>query len=354
MNSPNNSNTPLLVRALRGEAVETVPLWYMRQAGRYLPEYQEIRTGRTFLDLSENPDLAVEISLQPYHRFAPDGIIMFSDILTPIKAAGIPLHFEESKGPVLDRTIRSESELRLIDSFDAARDTAHVTEILTRLRAHIDGIEQDRPALLGFAGAPFTLASYIVEGGTSKRFEKTKAAVFGQSAFFHKLSERLCEITVEYLAMQLETGADAVQIFDSWGGILSPADYAEFSAPYTAKIIAALRKRSDKPIILFVGNSAHLLREMIAQEPNVLSLDWRVRAEDVLELAPAQMALQGNLDPLTLYGDPERVRAATQAVLHNYGKRRGYVFNLGHGIHPQTPIENVQAMIDTVRGFAVS
>ena len=263
---------------------------------------------------------------------------------------------------MLERTVQNENDLQYLRAdFDPATDTAHVRDILRNLRAHIDGIDAStRPALLGFAGAPFTLASYLIEGGTSKKFEKTKGAVFGQSDFFHKLSDRLTEITIRYLKMQIDAGADAVQIFDSWAGILSPADYAEFAAPYTARIIAALQTYSERPTILFVGNSAHLLPEMIAQKPRVLSVDWRVRANALRrefdEHQITGMAVQGNLDPLILYGTPERVRDATRKVLEaftNFAKSGGYAFNLGHGIHPAAPIENVQAMIDTVRAYRV-
>lgn len=354
----------MLIRAFAGEATPRTPIWYMRQAGRYLPEYNELRRGRSFLELSETVELAVEVSLQPFRRFAVDGIIMFSDILTPLKGAGIPLHFEEKKGPVLDQTVADESEMHhLREDFDPGVDTAHVADILKTLRAHIDALPAgtERPALLGFAGAPFTLASYLVEGGTSKKFEKTKGAVFGASEFFHSLSDRLTEHMIRYLKMQIDAGADAVQIFDSWAGILSPADYAEFAAPYTQRIVAALQEYTPRPVILFVGNSAHLLKEMIAQQPRVLSLDWRVQAPAVereMEAAGAlnKMAVQGNMDPLTLYGTPERVRSAASRVLENFAGfagRGGYVFNLGHGIHPSSPIPNVQTMLDTVRSFPV-
>lgn len=356
-----------MLEAFAGKATPRVPIWYMRQAGRYLPEYNELRRGRSFLELSETVELAVEVSLQPHRRFGVDGIIMFSDILTPLKGAGIPLHFEEKKGPVLEQSVANDAELKhLREDFDPAVDTAHVAEILRTLRGHIDALPASdadgraaRPALLGFAGAPFTLASYLIEGGTSKKFEKTKGAVFGASEFFHRLSDRLADQTIRYLKMQVDAGADAVQVFDSWAGILSPADYAEFAAPYTGRIVAALQDYTKNPVILFVGASAHLLDEMIAQKPRVLGLDWRV-TPDALRAAVQKagventMAVQGNMDPLTLYGTPERVRSAATRVLDNFAglsKTGGYVFNLGHGIHPQSPIENVQAMLDTVRGY---
>lgn len=366
MTSPRLS---LLTRALRGEKTEATPVWYMRQAGRYLPEYNEIRRGLSFTELCADVDRAVRVSLQPYERFGVDGVIMFSDILTPLAGAGVPLHFEEKRGPILERTVESAADLALLDRFDPERDVPFVGAILKRLRAALDNLangssevrstpvqaelyaKRGRPALLGFAGAPFTLASYLIEGGTSKKFEKTKGFVFGKSDLFLRLSERLAEITIEYLCFQLESGADAVQIFDSWGGVLSPRDYREFSAPFTARIIEGVRKRFDRPIILFTGNGAHLLPEMIAQKPSAISLDWRVSAAEALRVVPEYIALQGNLDPLILYGTAQRTADETRHILNGFGERPGYVFNLGHGIHPQTPIENVETMLAEVRAF---
>ncbi len=366
MTSPQAS---LLERALRGEKTARIPVWYMRQAGRYLPEYNEIRRGLSFTELCADVDRAVRVSLQPYERFGTDGVIMFSDILTPLAGAGIPLHFEEKRGPILERTIETESDLSLLDRFDPKRDVPFVGAILNRLRTALDQLangssevrstpvqaelfaKRGRPALLGFAGAPFTLASYLIEGGTSKKFEKTKAFVFGKSELFLRLSDRLADLTIDYLCFQLESGADAVQIFDSWGGVLAPHAYREFSAPFTQRIIAGVRKRFDRPIILFTGNGAHLLPEMIAQRPDAISLDWRVSAAEALRVVPDYIALQGNLDPLILYGAAKRTAEETRHILTGFGERPGYVFNLGHGIHPQTPIENVETMLAEVRSF---
>ncbi|MCE9596871.1 MAG: uroporphyrinogen decarboxylase [Spirochaetia bacterium] len=345
-------NQPIIVRAMRGESTERIPFWYMRQAGRYLPEYNEIRRGKSFIEVMENPDLAFEVSMQPLRRFQMDAIIMFSDILTPIRAAGIPLHFEEKKGPVLEKIVQSESDLEIFRSFDAGRDCPYVTEILQRLSAEAQTMA-NRPAVLGFAGAPFTLASYLVEGGSTQKFEKTKACIFKQTDLFLKLSDVLTELTIAYLRMQIEAGADAVQIFDSWGGVLSPDHYGEFSAPFTKRIIESVQKMG-KPVILFVGNSSHLLAQMNAQKPDVISLDWRITATRArAEIAPA-IALQGNMDPLVLYGTPERTRIETLRVLEAFSDRRGYIFNLGHGIHPASLMENVQTMVDTVKSFKVS
>lgn len=343
---------PLLLRALKQQPVPRIPFWYMRQAGRYLPEYNQLRRGRTFLDMSTSSDLAFEITVQPHRRFGPDGLILFADILTPLHACGVPLYFEEKRGPVLERTIESSADLSMLDRFSPARDCSYVGDTLVRLRGFAQDCGEDRPAVLGFAGAPFTMASYLIEGGTSKKFEKIRRMMFGEPDLFDRICQRLVEMTVDYLSYQFEAGAEAVQLFDSWAGILSPSQYEEFAGRYTGAIIEALASRFDRPVILFVGGGQHLLPEMSAQRPGCISLDWRVRPEDVSRL-PAGMAIQGNLDPLVLYGNVERVRRETQRVLETYGRRPGYVFNLGHGIHPAAPLENVQAMIDTIRGFPV-
>lgn len=344
-----NNETPLLIRAMRGEKTDRIPFWYMRQAGRYLPEYNEIRRGKSFIEVMENPDHAFEISMQPLRRFNMDAIIMFSDILTPIRAAGIPLHFEEKKGPVLEKTVQTQADVELFRNFDAAKACPYVVEILQRLRAEIEPMSA-RPALLGFAGAPFTLASYLIEGGSTQKFEKTKACLFKDTELFLRLSDVLADLTIEYLQMQFKAGADAVQIFDSWGGILSPDHYAEFSAPFTRRIIDAIRQ-AGKPVILFVGNGSHLLGQMNAQKPDAISLDWRITATQAISQVDSNIALQGNMDPLVLYGTPERTRKETLKVLEAFGKRSRYIFNLGHGIHPASGLDNVQAMVDTVRNF---
>lgn len=343
------SEFPLL-QAFEGRNPDYLPLWYMRQAGRYLPEYNEIRKGKTFLDLSMTPELSIEVSLQPHRRYGMDGIIMFSDILTPVHAAGIPLHFEEGRGPVLEKTIRSESELSLIDDYDPGRDNPYVGETLQGIQSYIDDLPQGRkPALIGFAGAPFTLASYIVEGSTTRKFERTKSHAFGDTSFFLKLLQRLTEITGEYLCYQIEKGARIVQLFDSWGGILQGDDYEEFSGQFNAQILSYVRRKAKKPFrfIMFTGNSAHLTDQIAAMDPDGMSLDWRTTDESIEKLPP-ELLLQGNLDPLILYGSKERVVEATKKVIHRFAGKK-HIFNLGHGIHPSTPLENVQAMIHTVR-----
>jgi uroporphyrinogen decarboxylase len=328
----------------------------MRQAGRYLPEYNEIRKNLSFLDLTQNPELASEISIQPHRRFQPDGIIMFADILTPLHGAGVPLHFEEKKGPVLEKVVEKESDLSLLDNFDPDRDTDYVAELIKRLRAYIDGLPAgDRPGLLGFAGAPFTMASYLIEGGTSKKFELTKEFLFKKSDLFHRLSDRIADITIDYLRMQMKTGVEAVQLFDSWGGILSAAHYREFVSPYLKRIISTLRNefggKESKPVIMFVGNSSHLLGELNTLDSDAISLDWRTTPEEADRFISKERAVQGNMDPMILYGTPERTEKEARAVLEGFNHRDGYVFNLGHGIHPKASLDCVEAMVKTVKNY---
>ena len=338
----------VLVQALRGGRPSRVPLWFMRQAGRYLPEYHEIRKQYDFMQLCRDVDAATRISLQPYERFRTDGIIMFQDILTPLWAGGVDLHFEEGRGPVINSRFEGAADLTLLDAY-RTEQTVFVADLIKNLVA-IAAKEEERPAVLGFAGAPFTLASYLIEGGSTRTFAKTKTTLFGQPDFYHEMAGRLATMTVEYLRQQISAGVDAVQLFDSWGGILSREHYSLFARPYTEKVIAELKRDTDVPIILFVGNGAHLVREMAGQSPTALSLDWRTSPDDAP--VPPHMAVQGNLDPLVLYGSPTRAGAETRAVLERWSEHAGgYVFNLGHGIHPKTPIACVEAMIDTVRRY---
>ncbi|MCB1305237.1 MAG: hypothetical protein KDK37_13200, partial [Leptospiraceae bacterium] len=286
-----------------------------------------------------------------------DGIIMFSDILTPVHGAGIPLHFEEGRGPVLEKTIREEAELSIISDYRPDRDNGYVGETLQGIREYIQGLNASGtdaqpappPTLIGFAGAPFTLASYIVEGATTRKFEQTKRSAFRDTKFFLKLLDRLAEITIEYLGYQIENGAEVLQLFDSWGGILAGDDYEEFSGQFNRKILDALRSRHSEKFkfIMFTGNSSHLVGRIAAMKPDGISLDWRTEQRDI-DAIDSSIAVQGCMDPLVLYGDRERVIRETRKNISRFAGRK-HIFNLGHGIHPSTPLENVQAMIETVR-----
>jgi len=340
-------NKKPLIQALSGQKTERIPFWYMRQAGRYLPEYNQIRSQMTFMELTRNVSAAVEVSKQPFFRFGMDGLIMFSDILTPLSGAGIPLHFEEKRGPVLEKVIRKSEDLGALHDFEASRDTPYVGEILQKLREFCDA---EGPALIGFAGAPFTLASYLIEGGSTRSFDQCKRILFSDPVLYESLANRLTEISANYLSMQIDAGAEVIQLFDSWGGVLSLEHYQVFAAPYNRSIIARLKeKHPHTPIILFVGNASHLTSELIAAGADALSLDWRVPDLEIQRI-PASLSIQGNLDPLVLYGSGTTVEHETRRTLQKFRNRAGYVFNLGHGIHPATPIENVETMVRTIRG----
>lgn len=337
----------LLLETLDGKESREVPIWYMRQAGRYLPEYNEIRRTTDFVGFCKNPELATTASMQPYKRFGMDAVIFFSDILTPFFDLGV--RFEEKVGPILSF---GEKELSKY-TFSPEKITPYVGEILSNLRREINGLAntpRGKPALIGFCGAPFTLASYIIEGKSTRSFEKTKAFLYENPKGYETLAKQVEEICLDYLLFQFESGADVIQIFDSWGGMLSVEDYQRFAAPYTSRMIEALNKK-HKRTILFVGNNAHLLPELAAQNSTAISLDWRVRYDDVERHVPLITTVQGNLDPLLLYGTPEETAWQTRAILDRYANRPRYIFNLGHGIHPASKMDCVESMVTTVKNY---
>lgn len=338
----------LLNAILNNNNIDRIPFWYMRQAGRYLPEYNQVKGNLNFLELSTHIEKAIEISIQPYKRFQMDGIIIFADILTPLHGAGIPLSFIENTGPVIEYEINNIEHNKKIKDFIPEKQIPYIKDIIHGIKDFIHNTDKNI-SLIGFAGAPFTLLSYLVEGKTSKKFEKTKEFLFYFEKQFHELMESLTTLTITYLNYQIKAGVDIIQIFDSWGGILSLEHYKEFCYPYMEKILQELK--SKIPIILFVGNNSHLLPLLIKLEPNCISLDWR--ANDI-SIIPDHIAIQGNLDPLILYGTPERVKKETLHVLNRFSIRRNYVFNLGHGIYPNTPLYNVEVMVQTIKQYSLN
>lgn len=316
----------------------------MRQAGRYLPEYRKVRERLAFFDLCENVDAAAEVSLQPFERFRPDAVILFSDILVPVRAMGAEVAIDDG-GPKLARPVRDRADVDRLHAFDPEVETRFVPEILRRLRASIG----ESAALLGFAGAPWTLASYLVEGGGSKTFAKIKAMTTRAPEVLRALLEKLAAATSRYLAAQLDAGADAVQLFDTWAGELSPEDYRAFALPYARDVVAAVRARG-KPVIYYVNGVAGILAAAGETGADVLSIDWRCPLAAARDRWP-ERALQGNLDPAALLGLPEAVFGRTRAMLAETGGR-GHIANLGHGILPETPIESVAAFYDAVRSAA--
>ena len=320
----------------------------MRQAGRYLPEYQEVRRRHSFVEMCSQPDLAVEVSLQPWRRFGFDAVIVFYDILFLVEAMGSSLRFTED-GPRFDDPVTSKRDVDAlhapdIESCAAGRGTGAVLETLRRLR----GALPEETALLGFAGAPFTLASYLVEGSFGRGGDRIRRFLYEEPALLEGLLERLANATADYLRAQVEAGADAVQLFDTWAGLLGPAEYRRFVAPYQQEVFRRVRE-TGAPAILYVNGSTHLLDEMGASGANVLSLDWRHE----LPVARARLgdtaALQGNLDPALLFAAPDVVRARVEDLLDSMRGDPGYIVNLGHGILKDTPVRSVETLVETVR-----
>jgi len=338
-------SSSLFLRACRGEATPHPPLWMMRQAGRYLPEYREVRQRVSFLDLCKNPQLAAEVTLQPIRRFGFDAAILFSDLLIPLEAMGLAVEFTEL-GPRLPSPIRSPGDLARVRPFDPAAATPFVLETIDRVRASLG----DTP-LIGFAGAPFTVATYAIEGKTAKTFAETKRFLYRYPETGRQLLATIADSTRAYLEAQIAAGAAAIQIFDSWVGVVSPDDWEEFVFPPTAALVAALRTHGV-PIIYFGNGATTILDRIAALGADVYGIDWRLPLDEararLASKSTRPFAVQGNLDPAVLLGPVDQIERRAADVVAR-GGRRGHVFNLGHGITPETPIESVEALVRAVR-----
>jgi len=341
------TRTPLLVRAARREAVERTPVWFMRQAGRILPEYRAIRERLTLVEISERPELAAEVTLQPLRRMALDAAILFADIMTPLLGAGVALEIVEGVGPVIAVPVRDDAGVRGIRPLEPERDVPHVLSALRILRRELEPAQ----ALIGFAGAPFTLAAYLVEGRPSRDFVRTKSLMYGAPATWHALMERLTDLTIAYLHAQIVAGADVVQLFDSWVGALSPDDYAQYVQPYTRRIFSALGP-AGVPMIHFGVTTATLLPAMRTDGATVIGLDWRTPLDEGWARVGHHLAVQGNLDPVALFAPRDVLEAKALDVLRRVGTRPGHIFNLGHGVLPGTPVDHVRALVDAVHDLS--
>ncbi|KAF6259912.1 uroporphyrinogen-iii decarboxylase [Scenedesmus sp. NREL 46B-D3] len=339
---------PLMMRALRGDAVERPPVWMMRQAGRYMKVYQDLcKKHTTFRERSENVNLAVEISLQPWLAFKPDGVILFSDILTPLTGMNIPFDITAGKGPVIAEPIRTLEQVKQVTKLDAEGACPFVGESLRILRKEVG----NEAAVLGFVGAPFTLATYIVEGGSSKSFAHIKKMAFASPEVLHALLDKLADNVADYVRYQADAGAQVVQIFDSWASHLSPQDFDVFSGPYIKKVIDSVKKTHPSlPIILYISGSGGLMERMAAANPDIISIDQSVDIVDGIKRVGSGFAIQGNMDPGVLFGSKDVIEARVLDTIRR-AKSQGvrHIMNLGHGVLPGTPEENVAHYFEVAR-----
>jgi uroporphyrinogen decarboxylase len=349
LSKPPATRNHRLLKALRREPVDRTPIWIMRQAGRYLPEYRALRErAGSFLELCKNPELACEITLQPVQRFALDAAIVFSDILTIPDAMGLGLSFSEGEGPRFERPLRSRAEIDRLGVPDPTTELGYVLETVRLARAGLDG----RLPLIGFSGSPWTLAAYMVEGRGGTNFSRIKSMAFDAPADLHRLLELLAKSVAAYLSAQREAGAQALMVFDTWGGILSEHCYREFSLAYMAAIVEALKgeeKTAGAPVILFTKGGGQWLEAMADTGCDALGLDWSVDLGHARRRVGDRCALQGNMDPALLRARPRRIREEVALLLERFGRGSGHVFNLGHGITPEIDPENVAALVDAVR-----
>ncbi|MBB5209473.1 uroporphyrinogen decarboxylase [Chiayiivirga flava] len=340
------------LRALRREPVDCTPVWIMRQAGRYLPEYRATRArAGSFLGLAKNPELACEVTLQPLARFDLDAAILFSDILTVPDAMGLGLYFVEGEGPKFERPIRTAAQVGQLAVPDIEDDLRYVTDAVRLIRRELDG----RVPLIGFSGSPWTLACYMVEGGGSDTFSTVKAMAYNTPALLHRLLDVVTSSVIAYLDAQRCAGAQVMQVFDTWGGVLSPALYREFSLPYLQRIARELPRgdRDDHaPLILFGKGNAPYLEELAQSGTDAVGVDWTVSLADARRRTGGRVALQGNLDPAVLHGTPDTIRREVSNVLESYGTGPGHVFNLGHGITPDVNPEHLKVLVDAVHALS--
>jgi uroporphyrinogen decarboxylase len=338
------------LRACRREPVDCTPVWFMRQAGRYMAEYRAVRAKYSLLEICAHPDLAAEITLQPVRALGVDAAILFADILLPLVPMGIHLEFAADEGPVIHNPIRTAADVAALRPVEPRESLAPVLQAIRLVRRELGG----HTPLIGFAGAPFTLASYLIEGGSSRNFVQTKQMMYGAPQTWHALMGKLARVVADYLVAQIEAGAQAVQLFDSWVGCLSPDDYCEYVLPHSQFVLRAVRA-TGVPAIHFGTDTAMLILWMKTAGGDVIGLDWRTPLDLAWKALGPETAVQGNLDPVALLVEapyPELERRV-QAVLEQAAGRPGHIFNLGHGILPETPVENVKAVVEMVHKFSM-
>lgn len=340
------TEVPYLLRALKGEQLPRPPVWMMRQAGRYMKIYRDLREKYpSFRERSENPDLAIEISLQPFRAFAPDGVIMFSDILTPLPGIGIPFDIIESRGPIIDPPIRTMEQVQKLTPFDPDESLPFIRTILGTLRQEVG----NRATVLGFVGAPWTLAAYAIEGKSSKDYATIKRMAFSEPAILHAFLEKLADAIAAYVRHQIDCGAQVVQMFDSWAGQLSPQDYDTFALPYQQRVVQQVKQtHPDTPLILYISGSAGVLERMGQSGVDVVSVDWTVDMADARRRLGPNLMVQGNMDPGALFGSQAFIRDRVLDTIRKAGPT-GHIMNLGHGIISTTPEENAAFFFETAK-----
>ncbi|MBV6868873.1 uroporphyrinogen decarboxylase [Xanthomonas euvesicatoria] len=346
-----------LLRALNRQPVDRTPVWLMRQAGRYLPEYRATRArAGSFLGMAKNPDIACEVTLQPLQRFPLDAAILFSDILTIPDAMGLELYFVEGEGPKFRHPVRDAAAIHRLGVPDMETELRYVMDAVRVIRRELDG----SVPLIGFSGSPWTLACYMIEGGGSKEYARIKAMAFNAPELLHHLLGTVTDAVIAYLAAQRAAGAQALQVFDTWGGVLSPAMYREFSLPYLTRIARELERgtRAERtPLVLFGKGNGAYVADLAASGAEAVGVDWTISLADAAQRAGGRVALQGNLDPATLYGSPDAIRSEVAKTLDSYaqgngGSREGHVFNLGHGMSPDMNPEHVGVLVDAVQSLS--
>lgn len=340
------------LRALLRQSVDVTPVWMMRQAGRYLPEYREVRAqAGDFMSLCKNPELACEVTLQPLRRYALDAAILFSDILTIPDAMGLGLHFETGEGPKFSRPIMNKADVENLPVPDPELELSYVMDAVRTIRKNLKG----EVPLIGFSGSPWTLATYMVEGGSSKAFTKIKKLMYSEPAVLHLLLDKLADSVILYLNAQIKAGAQSVMIFDTWGGVLTGRDYRAFSLSYMQKIIDGLIRENEGrqvPVTLFTKGGGQWLEDMAATGCDALGLDWTTDICDARYRVGDRVALQGNMDPSMLYAPPAKIEQEVADILSGFGQGSGHVFNLGHGIHQDVPPEHAGVFVDAVHKYS--
>lgn len=336
------------LKACRGEPTDCTPVWMMRQAGRYLPEYRAIRNKYPFLEMCKNPELAAEVTLQPT-RLGVDALILFADILLPLEGMGLKLEFSDNEGPVIHNPVRKKEDVSSLRMVEPEESVPYVLQTIALVRRELDG----RLPLIGFSGAPFTLASYMIEGGGSKNYLYCKEMMWRAPEIWQALMEKVSQVILSYLRGQIAAGAQVVQIFDSWVGSLSPEDYRDHVLPYSRFVLEGL-KEEGVPVIHFANNASTFLELVGEAGGDVIGLDWRIGLDEAWQRLGYERAVQGNLDPAVLLAPPPVIEKKVGDILVKAGGRPGHIFNLGHGIHKETPVENAQFFVETVHRLSRS